>query len=88
MTEENDRIDRIERETLGRIDFTATELAEAAGVSRQYIARLLKRGDIRGRQIGGKYWVIRKMEALVWLRSREARNARARELAKRDTSNE
>ena len=50
--------------------WSSTELAEAAGVSRQYVVRLLNEGDIIGYKAGNT-WVITYHEARRWLQSRK-----------------
>jgi excisionase family DNA binding protein len=50
--------------------WSSTELAEAAGVSRQYVVRLLNERDIIGHKAGNT-WVITDSEARRWLQSRK-----------------
>jgi len=50
--------------------FTASSLAQAAGVTRSYIARLCRLGELRCTK-AGSVWIIQPEDALRWLDSRE-----------------
>jgi len=57
-----------------RLEWTTKQLAEAAGVSDNYIRQELKAGRIIGRRIGGRnrgVWVINNSAAQAWLESRK-----------------
>jgi len=54
----------------GRSSLTAAELAQEAGVSASYIARLCREGRIPARKVGGTVWVIARVEALAWVNER------------------
>ena len=55
-------------------DFTASSLAEAAGVHFSHVARLCRQGRIPARKFGSA-WVIRYEVGRQWLEEREARKA-------------
>jgi len=62
---------RVAKMTLqGRDPLTAAELAEEAGVSASYVARLCREGRIPARKVGGAVWVIVRAEALAWANER------------------
>lgn len=49
--------------------FSTSELAEAAGVSRERVRQLVAAGEIEGYKVG-QTWVIPEDEARRWLRDR------------------
>jgi hypothetical protein len=50
--------------------YTATSLAEAAGVTFSYVARLCRRGDIDCIKVGG-IWIIDRETGKRWLEARQ-----------------
>lgn len=55
-----------------KVTFSATELAEVAGVSCSYIARLCRIGKIPAEKVGNAVWVIQRVDALAWLEKIDA----------------
>lgn len=53
-------------------DYTATDLAKAAGVHFTYTARLCRKGKLPCRRLG-RYWIISFEDGQKWLEEREAR---------------
>jgi len=53
-------------------DWSTAELAEASGVCRQYVVRLLNLGTIVGHKVG-RSWVVRDREAKRWLAQRKGK---------------
>ncbi len=53
-------------------DWSSNQLADAAGVSRQYVVRLLNEGkELKGHKVGN-YWIVRDHDAKAWLENRRA----------------
>lgn len=57
-------------------DYTATRLADEAGVTSSYVQRLCRQGIIPGMKYGGAtggggVWIIKREDAEAWLQSRE-----------------
>lgn len=53
-----------------RMDYTTKEAAELAGVSSAYIRRLLIDRKIKGRNVGGRLWLIDGRDLARWLDER------------------
>jgi len=56
-----------------QIDFTASSLAEAAGVDNSYIARLCRQGKIPAIKLNPQTWLIRYEDGAAWLEARQAK---------------
>lgn len=54
---------------------TTSQLAESAGVSREYVRRLCTQGEIKAEKPGVQ-WLIPREEAERWLREREEQQGR------------
>jgi len=64
----------VENAAIEKQDFTASSLAEAAGVHFSHVARLCQQGRIPARKFGSA-WVIRYEVGQRWLEEREAKKA-------------
>jgi len=60
-------------------ELTTRQASERAGVSAQYIRRLLKDGRLKGRQLDGWQWLVDAADLDDWL------NERRRPRRKRDS---
>lgn len=51
-------------------DYSTAEAAQVAGVSRQYIVKVLDLGRLKGHKVG-RSWVIRGRDLQAWLETRK-----------------
>jgi excisionase family DNA binding protein len=58
-----------------RDDYSTKEIAELVGVSASYIRRVLfeRKSVLRGRNIGGRLWLVSGQSLKLWLEQREER---------------
>lgn len=54
-------------------DWSTEQLAQEAGVSRQYVVKLLNLGRIKGHKVG-RAWIIRDLDARIWLEEMRKRS--------------
>lgn len=54
--------------------FTASSLAEVAGIDKSYIARLCRQGKIPAQKLG-PVWLIRYEDGAAWLEQRKPEQA-------------
>lgn len=55
--------------------FTASSLAEAAGIDKSYIARLCRQGKIPAIKLNPQTWLIRYEDGAAWLEQRKTKQA-------------
>jgi excisionase family DNA binding protein len=56
---------------------TAAAAAKEKGVSRQYVARAIKRGELRGLR-WGRFFVVHKADVQAWVPSKRGRPRKER----------
>ena len=57
---------------IDQVPYTASTLAQAAGVAPTYVARLCRQGRIAAVKVGRDWWIAREVGD-AWLKKREAK---------------